>query len=135
MKKFLTNKIFIVCAGFVVLTLGATLLFFLGDMYGLKHLTIRQVTTTQMASAMREDRFWSTYRENTLLFNGTITSMDRHFPNTKVELKTSDKYSVSCMLENERKSLKVGDTLKFESETYQAARQPSGVLLHKCIIL
>ena len=84
---------------------------------------------------MREDRFWYTYRENTLIFNGTVTSINQQAGKIVVGLYTADAYGVSCELARENTNLKVGITFKFEAETYQAERQPSGVLLHNCINL
>jgi hypothetical protein len=133
MKKFLTNKIVIICTSIVVLIVGMLAAAYCGDMYGLRNLDFREVTTTQLAMAMRQDEFWSTYRENTLLFNGTVASVNVQGGHTVVSLKTTDTYGVRCEMAKENPNLKVGNTIKFEAETYQAERQPSGVLLHKCI--
>ena len=133
MKQLLSNKLLLVFVAVLVLTMIALIAAYMGDMYGLRNLAFKDVTTNQLASAMREDRFWYTYRENTLIFSGTIISLNQQPGRVVVGLRTTDSYGVSCELASGNGNLKIGRTLKFEAETYQAERQPSGVLLHQCI--
>jgi len=104
------------------------------SLYTLNHLTFKQVTTTQLAAAMRKDEFWSDYRFDTLLFDGEVKGVVTQGGKTTVSLKTSDSYSLSCEITDSR-SIKTGSTYEFEAETYQAQRESQGVLLHHCVKL
>lgn len=133
MKRLFTNKLFICLAAIVMVVLAILVAAYCGDRYALQRLSFRQVTTTQMASAMRNDSFWSTYRENTVIFAGTVTSVKPQDGSLLLSFKTSDPYSVSCELATTDTSFKVGSTYKFAAEAYPAERQPHGVLLHNCV--
>ena len=98
-------------------------------------MSFKNVTTTQLAAAMRQDKFWSSNRFNSLVFDGKVKGKNIVNGITSFTLVTSDTYGVSCEFQNQNTDLKVGQTYKFAVETYQAARQPQGVLLHNCIVL
>lgn len=102
-------------------------------LYTLDHMSFRQVTPTQMAAAMRNDEFWYSYRFNTLAFDGTVKSVDTQDGKTTLGFVTSDAYGASCEVTSSAGNFKVGGTYKFAVETYQAQRQPHGVLLHNCL--
>ena len=133
MKNLFKNKVLLVLLAVILLVAGSLVVAWLSALYSLEHITFKDVTTTQLAAAMRKDEFWSDYRFNTLIFNGEVENISKQNGKTTVSLKTSDRYELNCEVNNVSSNLKVGNTYKFEAETYQAERQPSGVLLHNCI--
>jgi hypothetical protein len=133
MMKLLKNKPLVVFVAGFILVVGGLIIAWLSTLYTLEHLSFRDVTPTQMAAAMRQDEFWSTYRFNTLVFDGKVQSISKYTGVTTLEFVTNDSYGASCQMGNTIGNFKVGETYKFETETYQAQRQPHGVLLHGCI--
>lgn len=109
---------------------------YLGDMFALRSTSFQTVTPTQLANAMKQDDFYATYRENTVIFSGTVTSVSSNGSETNVGIKTASSYSLTCDLANgSNQSHKVGDTRKFAAEAYRANREPAGVLLKGCVVL
>ena len=134
MNKLLKNRPVAISIVVFILALGALIIAWQSSLYTLNHLSFKEVTTTQLAAAMRQDEFWSTYRFNTLVFDGKVKSKNTVNGITSFALTTSDTYGASCEFSNQNTDLKVGETYKFAAETYQAERKPQGVLLHNCII-
>lgn len=135
MKKLFSNKaaLIIFCVGLLVLV--SLMSAYSGATYALRKVDFKTVTPTQLATAMREDRFWSTYRFNVLIFEGTIESVGVANGHFNVKLKTNDPYTTTCEITDTGSNLDVGKNIKLEAASYQAQREPSGVLLHKCMIL
>ncbi len=98
-------------------------------------MSIKEVTPAQMAVAMRKDEFWSSNRFNTLVFEGKIKSVDNSNGKTTLNFVTLDSYGASCEVSGSTAMFKVDQTYKFAAESYQAERQPHGVLLHNCKVL
>ncbi|MGH7156668.1 MAG: hypothetical protein ACREGG_00925 [Candidatus Saccharimonadales bacterium] len=135
MKKLLKNRPLVIALSVLILIFCGLLIAWQSALYTLNHMSFKDVTATQMASAMRQDEFWSSYRFNTLVFDGKVQSIGTNNNKTTLGLETSDSYGASCELTNPSTKFKVGQTYKFEAETYQAQRMPRGVLLHNCINL
>jgi uncharacterized protein (UPF0333 family) len=135
MKKLLKSKTFVISLTVAVLILGGLIIAWQSALYTLNHMSFKEVTSTQLAAAMRQDEFWSSNRFNTLVFDGKVKSVNTDGNKTTVEFVNSDTYSTSCELNNSNTKFKVGETYKFAVETYQAERQLKGVLLHNCILL
>jgi len=133
MRKLLKNKPLIVSLAILFLIFCALIVAWLGSLYTLNRLSFKYVTTTQLAAAMRQDEFWSNYRFNTLVFDGNVKSIRLNDGKTTLDLVTADTYGTSCEITYTTNTFKVGETYKFEAETYQAERQQHGVLLHNCI--
>jgi hypothetical protein len=133
MKLFLKNKPFIILATVVLLAFGGIVIAWLSALYTLNHMSIKQVTTAQIGAAMRKDEFWLTYRFNTLVFDGTIQSINANNGKTTLTFVSADSYGVSCDINSASDTFKVGETYRFVVETYQAERLPNGVLLHNCV--
>jgi len=135
MKKLVKNKLFVISLVVVILVFCGLIIAWQSALYTLNHMSFKDVTTTQLAAAMRQDEFWSSNRFNTLVFDGTVKSVNTYSNKTTLDFVTSDTYSASCELNNSNTEFKVGKTYEFAAETYQAIRQPNGVLLHNCILL
>jgi hypothetical protein len=133
MRKLLKNKPFVISVAVFILLMGGLIVAWLSSLYTLNHLSFIEVTPTQLAAAMRQDEFWSSYRFNTLVFDGKVQSVAKDSGIMTLGLVTSDTYGASCEVTNSNDTFKIGNTYKFEAETYQAERQPHGVLLHNCI--
>ncbi|HLZ14991.1 MAG TPA: hypothetical protein VKQ34_03280 [Candidatus Saccharimonadales bacterium] len=134
MKQLLHNKIFVSGVSLVVIVSVVLGALYAGDMYALQHLSFQRVTPTALAAAMRQDHFYASYRENTLLISGTVTSLHAQNGDTVVGLKTNDTYGASCDV-TDSTDLSVGSTAHFAAQAYQAQRQPAGVLLRGCVII
>ena len=135
MKKLLNNKPFVISLTIGILVLGGLIIAWQSSLYTLNHMSFKKVTTTQLAAAMRQDEFWSSNRFNTLIFEGRVKSISIGSNKTTLGLVTADTYGTSCEIKSPSSKFKVGESYKFAAETYQAERQPNGVLLHNCINL
>ncbi len=136
LQKLLKNKKFVIPASIVILFLGGLIIAFQCGVYTtLKQMSLKDTTPTQMAAAMREDEFWSSYRFNTVVFDGKVKSKNIVNDITTFALVTSDTYGASCDFTNQNTDLIIGRTYKFAAVAYRAERQPNSVLLYDCIIL
>jgi hypothetical protein len=133
MKNLLKNKPLIISAVVFILLICGLIIAYCSSLYTLEHLSFKEVTPTQLAATMRQDEFWSSYRFNTLVFDGKVQSIAKDSGKTTLGFVTSDAYGASCEVTNSNDTFKIGNTYKFEAETYQAERQAHGVLLHNCI--
>jgi 6-phosphogluconolactonase (cycloisomerase 2 family) len=133
-EKLLKNKLFVISLAVAVLIFGGLVIAWQSALYTLNHMSFKEVTPTYLAAAMRQDEFWSSNRFNTLVFDGKVKSVNTDGNKTTLEFVNSDTYSTSCDLYNSSTKFKVSETYKFAAETYQAERQPNGVLLHNCIL-
>jgi len=95
-------------------------------------MSFKNVTPTQMAAAMRKDEFWSSNRFNTLIFDGKVQTIKTTDSKTTLGFASTDSYGASCEINSSNGNFKVGKSYRFAVETYQAERQPKGVLLHNC---
>lgn len=133
MKNLLKNRPLIISATIFILLICGLIIAYFSSLYTLNHLSFNEVTPTQLAAAMRQDEFWSSYRFNTLVFDGKVQSIAKDSGKTTLGFVTSDTYGASCEVTNLKDTFKIGNTYKFEAETYQAERRAHGVLLHNCI--
>ena len=128
LKRFKYPLLIIVA---IVASIG---IFFLGSIYALDHLSIRQITPTQAANAMKDDHFWSSYRENTLLITGDVISVAKSGNNTIVSFKTDSSYSAECSFTNFNGNITKDQTIKVITVANAAEREPSGVKLNNCLL-
>ena len=117
-----------------VAIIAGTGLFFLGSKYALDHLSFRQITPTQAANAMKDDHFWSSYRENTLLITGDVISVSKSSNNTVVGFKTDSSYGAECSFANFSGTITKGQTIKVITIANAAEREPAGVKLNNCLL-
>jgi len=109
--------------------------FFLGSKHAVESMTIKRVTPTQIAEAMKGDHFYSDYKENTLLVKGTISTVSQSNGDLVVGFKTSSSYGALCDFGNSGVSFRTGGTITVLAESGPAERQPSAVLLKGCVLL
>jgi hypothetical protein len=118
----------------IIAVIAGTGVFFLGSKYALDHLSIRQITPTQAANAMKEDHFWSSYRENTLLITGDVISVAKSGNNTIVSFKTNSSYGAECSFANFRGTITKDKTIKVITIANSAERESSAVKLNNCLL-
>ena len=135
MKSLLKNKPISIFLAVIVLTFAGLIVAWQSALYTLNHMAFKDVTPTQLAAAMRKDEFWSSNRFNTLVFDGKVKSISTNGSKATLEFETSDTDGASCEVNDSNTKFEVGKTYKFGVETYQAERQPDGVLLHDCTAL
>ncbi len=116
----------------IVVTAGAA--FFLGTRYAQGNLSIKRVTATDLANAMKEDRFYADYGANSLLVSATISSLTTHTDDVVIGLKTDSSFQTLCDLGTDVPSHHVGDRVTVVAEGGSAQRQPSAVRLTGCTI-
>jgi hypothetical protein len=118
----------------LVVVATAALAFLLGGMQALDGLSIKRVTATQIANAMQEDRFYTDYRESTLLVDGVVSSVSMRGSDVIAEFKTDSSFQALYDLgPRSTSSLHAGDRMTVIAEAASAERQPSAVLLNGCV--
>jgi hypothetical protein len=108
--------------------------YFLGDKYALDHLSVRQITPTQAANAMKNDHFWASYRENILVIHGSVNSITQSSDAALVRFKTNSTYSAVCSFTNPSVKISKGQNIQILTIAYAAQREPSGVKFHTCLL-
>ncbi len=131
MKKYRWPIIIIALGAVAILAMG---MYFLGDKHGVESMTFKTATPTELADAMKNDNFYSIYRENTLIVSGVIASLSQQGNDLVLGFKTSSSYNAYCNLGSATTSLHVGDTTTVMSEAARAERQPGAVMLTGCMI-
>jgi len=120
----------------VLVTLAMVILasatFFLGLKHGVEHMSITQATPDQLANAMKDDHFYSSYKENTLIISGSIDSVQSDH---LITFKTSADFKTKCDFGKAVANLHHGDSMTVLSEGGSAKRKPNAVLLTSCYIL
>lgn len=125
----------LIAVGLVALVGLMAAAFYVGDSYALQSLTVRQVTPTELAAAMRGDQFYSDYRENTLLIRGSVASVSQSGGATTVEFVTQDIYTLQCEMSTLQGPIHRGEVITVIAEAYRASRLPSGVSLVGCAVV
>ena len=108
--------------------------FLLGDVHAVKGISVMRATPHELAEAMKQDRFFSDYRQSALLVTGTIASIARGKDHLLVAFKTGSTFSASCDLGALNVEPHVGETLTVLTVGQAAERLPAGVVLHDCVI-
>ncbi len=109
--------------------------FFLGSKYALDHLAIKQISPTQAANAMKDDHFWSSYRQDTLLISGVVSTVVHGGGSTVVSFNTDSPYGVQCSFANISHVPAVGQTIRVLTVAESADRLNAGVGLNNCLLL
>ena len=140
LKEHLTNgkgivmsrTLKMILAGIVAVLLianGAS--FWFGILHGRGAVGIEKVTPVELADAMQQDHFYSSYGEAALLFSGVVTSTRQKDGVTIATFKTGTAYALECQFPNAE--VKAGDMVSVAAPGGSAERLPHGVLLHNCV--
>jgi len=98
--------------------------------------TVAQVTADQVAQAMDNDEFYSTYGHTTLLVQGTVTAVDPQPAHFTLTLATGVRTKVLCDLGQQTPAIKVGDavTIRSADPENDVARQDAAVFIKNCTL-
>lgn len=130
----MTKRRLLQSAGLVLIIIVVGLVAgFVGQQNALKNLSFKNVSAHQAAQAMKNDEFFSDYKENTLIIRGKVSSATKQGAGTKVGLETSSTYQLFCDLSNDSSNFKVGDNIVIEAIGGSAVRQSSAVLMPDCV--
>ena len=97
-------------------------------------LPVVHVTADQIAIAMQEDHFFSDYRSETLLVQGTISTVSQQGSSTTVVLSTSVATAVLCDLGTQTTALHAGDAITVSAQSDAAQRADNAIVLKNCSI-
>ena len=92
------------------------------------------VTAEQVARAMQEDHFFSDYRGETLLVQGTVASVEQKNGETLIRLGTGLPTDVVCDVGTAATPVKAGDSLTAKAQADDAQRSSGSVLLRPCAV-
>jgi hypothetical protein len=98
----------------------------------LNGLTIKTATPTQIAQAMKNDNFYSTYNENTLRVHGVVSSISQKGRDVVVGLSANSSFQALCNLGAVTTNLQKGNTVTVLAEAATAERQTQAVMLINC---
>jgi hypothetical protein len=106
--------------------------FWAGNLFSRQSVGIEQVTVAQLADAMQQDYFYSSYGDAAMLFSGKVASVEARNGASLVTFTTNRPYGVTCQFPKVV-TTKVGQTISVAAPGGSAERQAHGVLLHNCI--
>ena len=118
----------------IIIVVTAGIAFSLGTKHAQGDLSIKRVSATDVANAMKEDRFYADYSESTLVVAGTVSSLGTHGRDVIAGLRTSSTFQTLCDLGTHAPNSRVGDRITVVAEGAGAQRQPSAVLLTGCTV-
>ena len=107
--------------------------FWFGTLRARQSIAIERVSVGELADAMQQDSFYSTYGDTALLFSGKVASLKSGSNVTLVTFTTNRPYNLVCQFPATINA-KVGQTLSVGAPGGSADREASGVLLHDCIL-
>jgi hypothetical protein len=98
--------------------------------------TVASVTANQVAQAMDNDEFYSTYGHTTLLIQGTVAALDPQPGHFTVTLDTGVRTKVLCDLGQQTAPVKVGDSITVRSADPEndVQRQNASVFIKNCTL-
>lgn len=115
----------------IVLIVANGVSFWFGILHARQAIGIERVTPTQLADAMQQDDFYSSYGNAALLFSGKVRSVQQKNGVAIATFQTDHAYALECQFPNGRQ-VKVGDMVSVAAPGGTAERLPHGVLLHNC---
>jgi len=130
MNRYTKLILISVIAAVIIVGAGSYLL---GSQRARQSIGIERVSVAQMADAMQNDSFYSSYGGAGLLFSGKVASVTKNSNVTLVAFSTNRPYGVTCQFP-ENISAKVGATLSVAAPGGSAERLTNGVLLHNCLL-
>lgn len=118
----------------VLLVLFAAGFFLFGERHALRSLTIKRVGPEQLATAMQQDHFYSTYSQSTLLVTGTIESVSKQGNHLVATFKTSASFKAQCDLGGNDQNLPTNREITLITEGGTALRLSNAILLTNCTL-
>ncbi len=105
---------------------------FVGDIHGTSSMRIQRVTPREIASAMAGDRFYSDYRQSTLIVTGTLQSVGMRAGRRVLAFRTGSAFGALCDLGAAQTNDRAGDVVTVAAEGARATRSPTAVVLVGC---
>ncbi len=106
--------------------------FWEGNLHSRANVGIERVTAVQLADAMQQDNFYSTYGDTVVLFSGKVASVKTQGNASLVIFNTGRPYNIVCQFPK-AVSYTNGQTISLVAPAGSAERQPRGVLFHNCL--
>jgi hypothetical protein len=129
----MTRNMKLMASAIVVVVLAVGLgSFWAGNLHARSTMAVEQVSVAQLANAMQQDSFYSTYGSTAVLFSGKVSTTINKNGASLVTFATGRPYNVVCQFA-QTTSFAVGQTVSVAAPAGSAERQPHGVLLHSCI--
>lgn len=107
--------------------------FWYGNLHARSAAGVERVTPVQLADAMQQDGFYSTYGDTALLFSGKVTTVQQKDGTQLVTFYTGRPYTVSCQLTGQSQ-VRMGQEISVATTGGNADRLSHGVLLHNCLL-
>jgi hypothetical protein len=127
------NMKLVLGAAIVAIILVGAGSYWAGNLHARQSIGIERVTTAQLADAMQQDTFFSSYGSAALLFQGTVSSIKYGNSATLVTFASTRPFKVVCQFPSHI-STQVGQKIAVAAPGGSAERQTAGVLLHSCTI-
>lgn len=106
--------------------------FLVGNRYALDNLTVVDATPDQLAAAMQNDEFYSSYNEHTVLVQGVVASLTADGGGAMLQFQTQGPFTTRCHFDQSPATIHDGDTISIVAEGATAQRLTSAVLLAGC---
>ncbi len=126
----MTRRLVAVLAVSSVIVGTACLAFFVGYRHARGATSIDRVTASEIANAMKADRFYADYGHRVLLVDGIVSSVSVRGSESIVSFKTGSSFQAKCALGVLPTSLRVDKPITVIAVADDAEREPSAVLLH-----
>lgn len=134
-NKLFKNKYLFALSIVIILFIIASTSFFLGWRDTLNNLSIKIVTSTEAANAMKNDNFYSSYNENVLIIHSKVAAIRNNGNNTVVQLSNNSLFQTFCETSSNVASLKIGQNITITAIGATAHRNKKAVTLIGCYIL
>ncbi|HUD81194.1 MAG TPA: hypothetical protein VMR08_01010 [Patescibacteria group bacterium] len=109
--------------------------FYAGWSFALSKLTVKTITPTQAANAMKNDDFYSNYNENMLEIHGVVASITDKNNDLVIGLATNSTYKTYCDLGHVPTKPQKESLVTVMAGGATARRQPNAVVLNNCVEL
>lgn len=117
-------------AAVLLLANGAS--YWFGILHARAAVGIEHVTPTQLADAMQQDDFYSTYANTAVLFSGHVTAIQKKDNVTIATFKTDHAFALECQFPASPQIIS-GESIAVAAPAGSADRLQHGVMLHNCV--
>lgn len=125
------NTRFILAGALIAIIVVGLASFWKGNLYARNNVGIVKVSSAQLADAMQQDDFYSTYGDTVVLFTGKVFSIKAQGSASLVTFATGRPYNVVCQFPRPV-SFSSGQNVSVVAPAGSADRESKGVLLHNC---
>ncbi|GEM_PF-2097844 len=126
------NTKFVLTGSLIAIIIVGLASFWEGSLHAKTSMGIERVTAAQLADAMQQDDFYSTYGNAAVLFSAKVASVKTNGNASLVTFNTGRTYAVVCQFPK-AVTYTSGQTISIAAPAGSAERQTHGVLLHNCL--